>query len=46
MKNELNTDRLGDISNHDAVATRFERSQTNAWNDTVVLYEVQMYHVY
>ena len=46
MKHELNTDRLGDISNYAAVATRFERRQSNAWNDNVVLYEVQMYNVY
>ena len=46
MKHELNTDRLGYISNHDAVATRFERRQSNAWNDNVVLSEVQMYNVY
>ena len=42
----LDNDRLGDISNHDAVATRFERRQSNAWYDNVVLYEVHMYNVY
>ena len=46
MKRELNNDRLGDISIHDTVATRFERRQSNAWYDNVVLYEVHMYNVY
>ena len=46
MKHELNNDRLGDISNHDAVTTRFWRRQSNAWYDNVVLYAVHMYNVY
>ena len=46
MKHKPNTDRMRDISNHDAVATRFERRQNNAKNDNVVLYKVQMYNVY
>ena len=46
MKHELDNDRLGDISNHDAVATRFARRQSNAWYDNVVLYGVHMYNVY
>ena len=28
------------------VATRFERRQSNAWYDNVVLYGVHMYNVY
>ena len=40
MKHKLNTDRMRDISNHDA--------SCNAKNDNVVLYKVQilMYYVY
>ena len=30
MKHELDNDWLEDISNHDAVATRFEHRQSNA----------------
>ena len=40
MKHKLNTDRMRDISNHDA-------RQNNDKNDNVVLYKVQlMYNVY
>ena len=30
MKHKLNTDRMRNISNHDASSTRFERRQNNA----------------
>ena len=46
MKHKLNTDRLRDISNHDASYRRFERRQNNAKNDNVALCNVQMYNVH
>ena len=45
MKHKLNTDRMRDISNHDASWTRFERRQNNAKNDNVVLYTVESTNV-
>ena len=44
MKHKVNTDRMRDISNHDASCNAFW--QNNAKNDNVVLCEVQMYNVY
>ena len=46
MKHKLNTDRMRDISNHDASCNAFERRQNNAKNEKFVLYKVQMYNVY
>ena len=40
MKHKLNTDRMRDISNHDASC------KNNAKKDNVVLYKVQMCNVY
>ena len=46
MKHKLNTDRMRDISNHDASCNAFQCRQNNAKNDNVVLCKVQICTMY
>ena len=47
MKHKLNTDRIRDISNHDALQRVLNVGRSNnAKNDNVVLHKVQMYNAY